>query len=201
MGHLNSYELDITKEIFSIALANAVDAFSKMANEKVMIEDFELMLGTYNDLDVTKVESNKNFMQVLSTDIKGGLSGKTYLIFEKNDLSNLFNIFNPDASKSIDEEALSEIQQAILLELDNILVAAMVTQISNILELFCYGDVPSYSLKKPVDFEALLHENIKDFEVVIQLKANFRSYETNIKPRLYCFFTSDFICFNQAIDR
>lgn len=194
---LSEYELDITKELINIALANAADAFSKMTNEKVLVQHFHLMLVEPVNIKSLLPDPTDKLLYVLTTDVKGNLEGKSYLIFNTTDTARIFKIFAPNQEGSMDGE-LSELQQALLLELDNILSAAVITQLSNFLGLYTYGDVPG--LRKLSDAQALtcFEQETKHFDVVFHIHARFKSYQTNIQPAFVWFFKSDFL---QAIQQ
>ncbi len=85
---LSDYELDITKELISIALANAADAFSKMAGEKVLVNQFDLTLGAPHAKAVLP-EGFEDALHVLTTDVKGTLEGKSYLVFNQSDTKRI----------------------------------------------------------------------------------------------------------------
>lgn len=191
MPHLSEIEFDITRELISIALANSADAFSKMANEKVLITDFSLSFIESQQLSKLIPNTTEN-IHVLTTHVKGKLDGKSYLLFTDSDVKKVFNVFL-GRNNYQENEKLDELQQAILLELDNILSAAMVTQISNFLALFCYGDVPHIETCNAESLQQKCLNETQHFDVTIGIQAQFKTYHTNMNPTFIWFFTSDFI--------
>jgi chemotaxis protein CheY-P-specific phosphatase CheC len=193
MNILNSIQLDVTKELISMALANAADSFSKMTHEQVLISGYKMKVIEPGDVETLLVDSAENtdyFM--LNTQIKGQISAQTYLMINHKDTGSILNIFAPgQPAPALDQ--LTELQEATLLELDNIITAAMVTQISNILEVFAYGDVPSLQHLPQPEIIDHFREDIKSFDVILLINARFRSDLTNMNPHFICFFKTDFL--------
>ena len=136
---LSEYELDITKELVSIALANAADAFSKMASERVLVQQFELTIGS-PDARTVLPDGLQGSLHVLTTEVKGNLEGKSYLIFNQSDTKRICQVFAPK-QPAYTGEGLGELEEALLLELDNILSGTVITQLSNCLDTFIYDGV------------------------------------------------------------
>lgn len=192
MISLSDYEFDITRELINIALANAADAFSKLAQERVLIKGFNLCFLEKEEYYKVLESENKSLFYILSTDIKGKLDGKSYLLFNDDDTRKIFKVFAPNHIE-ISETGLNEFQQAVLLEIDNILTAAFITQLSNILNLFTYGDVPKIlacSKEKTLEY---FEQNIKDFDIVLNIHAKFESSDTKMSPSYIWYFKSEFL--------
>src|SRR4028118_1134973 len=109
---LSEYELDITKELISIALANAADAFSKMAGEKVLVNQFNLTIAPPESKPLLP-EASQEPLHILTTAVKGSLEGKSYLIFDADDTHRIFKVFAPGKEVAADG-SLNELQQALL---------------------------------------------------------------------------------------
>lgn len=188
---LSEYEMDVTKELISIALANAADAFSKMAGEKVLVNQFNLTIAPPDGSPLLS-DSQQAPMHILTTDVKGTLEGKSYLIFDATDTRRIFKIFAPGKEVAADG-SLDELQEGLLLELDNILSAAVITQLSNFLDLFIYGDVPGLRTMNRADALACFGKETGHFDVVFHIHARFKSYQNNLQPVFIWFFKSDFL--------
>lgn len=188
---LTDYELDITRELINIALSNAADAFSKMAGERVLVNQFHLTLGSPH-VEPVLPQGFQEPLHVLTTDVKGSLEGKSYLIFDGADTQQIFKIFASTQAASTGS-TLSELEQALLLELDNILSAAVITQLSNFLDVFIYGDVPGLRTLSPAETLERFKEETGHFDVVFHINARFKSYRTNLQPAFVWLFKSDFL--------
>ena len=74
-------------------------------------------------------------LYILVTQIIGDISGKSFLIFSSDESKEIFQALK----LSISNDALKE---AFLLEIDNIISASVIAELSNALHLEIYGDVP-----------------------------------------------------------
>jgi chemotaxis protein CheY-P-specific phosphatase CheC len=194
MKNFTETELEVTKELLNISLANAADAFSKMANERVLFSSFDLEVLRKDEIKSLLSDVADNGLYVLTTEVKGKLEGISYLIFDKKDAEGIFPIFAPNQANISEEGTLSEFQQAILMEVDNILAAAMVTQLSNFLDLFVYGDVPNYKLLNKSELTDLLaNDHDIYYEVALNLKAKLETSKSDISPTFIWFFKNDFV--------
>ena len=192
MISLSSYEMDITKELIHIALSNAADAFSKLAKERVLIKGYDLKILDKEDYYRIMEKEQHQQLYVLTTNIKGKLDGKSFLLIDQQDAKKIFKVFSP-SHEQVSPEGLSEFQQGILLELDNILTAAMVTQLSNILDLFTYGDVPKLDFFSQSQIKEYFKESIENFDFVLNIDARFQSFDTNMSPSFIWFFKSELL--------
>ncbi len=188
---LSEYELDITKELISIALANAADAFSKMAGEKVLVQQFDLTIGTPGARAVLP-EGFEAALHVLTTEVKGNLEGKSYLVFNQSDTKRICQVFAPGQA-TYTGEGLGELEEALLLELDNILSAAVITQLSNFLDTFIYGGVPGLRTLSHGEALTRFGAETEHFDVVFHIHARFKSYRTNLQPSFIWYFKSEFL--------
>lgn len=191
MSLLTAYELDITKELISIALANAADSFSKMANEKVLIREYNLSVLKKEEVGKAFINEHDPHWYVLTTDIVGKLEGKSYLLFNQQDAEKVFDMFTPGQVST--NGRLSELQEAILLELDNIITASMVTQLSNFLNIATYGDVPNLKHLSRQETLGYFERDVEHFDVILNIQARFQSYQSNMMPSFICFFKSEFL--------
>ncbi|WP_038032885.1 chemotaxis protein CheC [Thermonema rossianum] len=194
MVQLTPYEFDITRELFSIALANAADAFSKYAGEKVMIKDYSIEIFDKEQQDETIKRLQDEHFYTLTTEIKGALHGKTYLLFQHEEIKKVFQIFaQPPVSIVEKEGEITDIQKDILLELDNIISAAVVTQVANFTDLFIYGDIPRFSYLPAQQLSEQFKADFATFGHVLNIRTQLQSYNTNLNPLFICFMDDDFL--------
>jgi len=158
---INLQQESFIKEIMESGFHKAAKAFSAMAKTEVSIESLMLKYLEHPD-QVNSILPNSNSLVVLTTDMIGELKGKSYLVFSEEESHKIALACSPIPLLS----GQTEFEDAILLEIDNILSASVITQVSNKLNLKIYGDIPS--LKK---------SNYND--VLAILKKDFSHYQTN----------------------
>lgn len=136
--YLSEQEVLVALDIIKKGLVNATASFSSLAKQNIGIKvgDFEIF-----DISIAtpiKIEKNTD-LTVLTTEIIGELHGKSYLIFDEHETAEIYASCLPP---SVLEEGGDRIKEAVLKELDNILSAAVITELSNKFNLKIFGDVP-----------------------------------------------------------
>jgi len=176
MDQLNNLETDVIKEIVNIGLAKAADALAMIINEKVLIKCVELKSpgDVFTEIDKDQI--------YLSTDINGDIRGVCYFIISKHDAAFLVDKALPN-STSDEPFVINEMNEGFLLELDNIISAAVTTQLANLLQMNIFGDVPKLS-----KWETLTNmDHLYDKFNPLFLKTEFQMESVTFNPRFYWF--------------
>lgn len=177
---LSNKELDYAKEIVNISLAKAGDALSFFIKQKTIISSNSVSLDKISDSTVfTKIQSNHIIS--LKTEIKGEFDGNCYLLFTEEDKEKILELTLPNNILS-DETKKQEFGNAILLEIDNILTASVVTQFSNILKFKMYGYVPQIKIVQSNEINEYLYSENKDKDSLLNIKTKFMTDIDKLEP-------------------
>lgn len=179
---LNKVELDITREIINIGIAKAADSLSFFIKEKVLIRLLEIQVNSKDYFPISRKNhlTDKNYL--LTTEIKGVMKGKAYLIFNEQETEKIVAANLPESIRNNEAEK-AKMTEAILLEIDNIITGAVVTQFSNIFQCKIYGDVPSLNILAGKDINHHLSVHHDKGLNVIYFNARFITKdETEITP-------------------
>lgn len=163
---INEHELEILMDVTQIALQNATASLHNLLKDEVLVK--ESVFGKEAVLEDMRQYAEKNTdVKILFTEVVGPVSGKSYVLLDNDSFVKICNHLLPD---SVAGQA--EMRQGIALELDNILIAALVTKFSNLLNLpQMHGHVPHYSENNLENFIAET-ENLKSsFSFSINLKS------------------------------
>ncbi|MDO1451261.1 hypothetical protein Q0590_33615 [Rhodocytophaga aerolata] len=189
---LTNYEFEVAKKLLHLALDNAAAAFSKMAMDQVLVKNFDIYILEKDSFAKTINPQSERSYFILTTEMKGDLSAKSYLIFDQLDISKINKLFLNQDTHSINGE-LTPLQQSILLELDNIISASMITQIANLLNVFVYGDVPYLDYLSKNDMLKIFHQDSLVHNPALSMQAKFQLSNTQIASSFLWFFTTDFL--------
>ncbi|MEQ8478086.1 hypothetical protein [Fulvivirga sp.] len=176
MASITVNEKKLMSKIINHGYNHAAKSFSSMTGQKVTIEGSEVELCSKHDYLKDNLDHLKN-ITVLQTDVIGQIQGASYLIFneqEKITVSEMTSAaFGPNSKLEDD---------VILMEIDNIISAAVITELSNSLKLSIYGDVPQlYQLKDIHDFHKYINEGNSDYYLLTRTKFIFENH-TSISP-------------------
>lgn len=141
MSALSDYEINAIRDILNVGLAKAAETLSFFMNEKISIEAFDFKIETvdfYKENFTLKPDSK----YILTTEVIGEVKGYCYLVFSKADTTKLFELSLPENILPGSKE-FETMSVALLLELDNIVSASVITQLANLLKLKMHGGIPS----------------------------------------------------------
>jgi chemotaxis protein CheY-P-specific phosphatase CheC len=134
--------------VMNTGFDKAAISFSRLVNRPVRIIKSQSVLIRHED-DFSCISEEQGDLYVLITQIIGDITGKSFLIFNEEESQEIFRLMNT----SISNVALHE---AFLLEIDNIISASVISEISNKLDLDVYGDVPQLSKIHARDLQEFL---------------------------------------------
>lgn len=196
---LNKVEEDIAKEIINIGLGKAADSMAFFTQDKVFIRTKDLRICKTGDIKHINHEGGSTDERfVLTTNVKGELEGACYLIFTAEEVEKLLNKSLP--SSVLEDEAKKNVMgDAILLELDNIISASVITQFSNFFKYKMYGDVPGLDKVQKDDVNDLLLKDAGDYKSFIYFHSEFSTGEMDINPEFIWFLDAPFFTGVQAV--
>lgn len=127
----------IIQEIFEAGYQHAAESFSSLTGLGIKAEGLTIELGSNTDHLPDEIPVKKSFT-LLSTKLFGDAKGESILILNERERSLISaqNLTISGTSISIGETSF-------LLELDNIVSASVITEVSDELDLNIYGGVPS----------------------------------------------------------
>lgn len=177
---LNKLELNTTKSIISIGLTKSADSLSFFIKEKVKISVTDIEIRSNNQNSISKKTLANNYY-LLTTEIKGEIAGKAYLIFDKLEVEK---IVTGNLPQSVMNNPLqkAEMVMEFLLEIDNIITASVITQFSNILGAKMYGDVPKLNILEGNILHEYLQNNNLTQSKTIYINSRFIAEKMDIAP-------------------
>jgi chemotaxis protein CheY-P-specific phosphatase CheC len=134
--------------VMNTGFSNAAASFSKLINRQVKVINSQSVVIRHDD-DFSCISEEHGDLYILITQIIGDITGKSFLIFNEEESKEIFTLMGT----SVVSTAL---QEAFLLEIDNIISASVIAEISNQLELQVYGDVPQLSKIHARDLQEFL---------------------------------------------
>jgi len=178
---METKERQIANEIVNLGLQKAAESMAFFTKEKVELKGIDVKQEGISKIDSIFPCDTNETKYVLTTEIKGDLKGICYLIFSEQEVNKILGVSLP---KSIleDPEKLAVMSDAILLEMDNIIVASVVTQFSNSFQYKMYGDVPRLSKSNCIEFKELMKKENSGREQFIYFKSAMHTKELDICP-------------------
>jgi chemotaxis protein CheY-P-specific phosphatase CheC len=171
--------IQTVNEAFASGYANSASSFSMFAANKAEYRNLHLSVYKINGniIDGMKSFGKTVPSPMVTTEVFGELEGKSYLIFSQEEYDW---VTRGVKSKP---ETLAMIKNEFLKELDNIVSAAVITKLSNMLKVKIYGDTP---LLEPYDGDLtkLIHKDFAQGRERLYINSCHFTFEANpdIKP-------------------
>ncbi|WP_281613314.1 hypothetical protein [Flammeovirga sp. SubArs3] len=179
----NSY---LINDITNIALGNVATALSKVLKDEILVRNVQEVTDLKSDQLLRK--DYKGDLFVLTTDIIGDMKAETMLIIHKDDEQGIIEKILPRT-----EWGKNEMREAMLLELDNILIAAFVTKLANLFNNTIYGHVPGVKEMTQEKFDAYIQEREQGMTASYALRAELGAFKSRINMELICLFDETLI--------
>jgi len=141
---LNSYEMDVLKEIGNIGAGNAATALAKMLGKKIDMEVPKVKVMEFKE--VTEMFGGAELPVVgLFLKMTGDLTGSVMFILENKAAHSLVNILMGKPNDS-DNQEFDEIELSALKELGNIIAGSYMSSLSTLTELNIMPTVPDIAI-------------------------------------------------------
>ncbi|MEM6297267.1 MAG: hypothetical protein AAF740_01110 [Bacteroidota bacterium] len=173
---------DLSLSVLNLAMVHAANALGKMMQEEVLLSRVQFSPQKWD----WKGESDD--LYVMRTDIKGDFAGETYLVVVPEDEPPMSDVLLPGSL-----QARPEMREAILLEVDNILIAALVTRLSEVLRSQIIGDVPEAQGYTRESLNTFFTEKVNDSRYEFSFSSEFVTLGTGIRMNLVGFFEDSFM--------
>ncbi|MGB0167239.1 MAG: hypothetical protein ACPF8V_10345 [Luteibaculum sp.] len=126
------------------------------------------------------------------------MEGVCYLIFSEEEVQRILNVTLPESTRK-DPEKLRVMGDAVLLEMDNIIVASVVTQFSNSFAYKMYGDVPQLGKSNSKDLKAKLKSENVGRDHFIYFKSEMHTEKLDISPEFIWILEDNFLAGVQKV--
>lgn len=183
---------NIANEIVNLGLQKAAESMAFFTKEKVELTGIDVQQKDLGKLDDVFPCDNNELKYILTTEIRGDLQGICYLVFSEEEVNKILGVSLPQSILD-DKEKLAVMSDAILLEMDNIIVASVVTQFSNSFQYKMYGDVPRLSKSDCNGFKDLMKKENSGREKFIYFKSAMHTKELDISPDFLWMLNDNFI--------
>lgn len=191
MKDLTPQEVDIAKKIISAGLVKSAESLSFFMNETITLKDFDADKNLDNPpLELGKKDENN--IHFLITKVIGEMKGVCCLIFSEEEADHLRSAALPPEILN-SPEMMAEMSDGIMLEVDNIISASVITQFSNLLKVKIHGGVPSLKKISSKEMEEYIANEVNNELYLISFKTSFESSKAQFNPEFVWLFDNTFI--------
>lgn len=188
----NRSEREIAMELMNIGLGNGADAFSGTIGGMVLLKPLTFNYRSNpQHFRFPKLTADKSL--VLTTEIKGDLPGVSFLVIDSESIDELGDRALPPSMRNLPPEHLPEMRKEMLLELDNIVTAAVVTRLADLLSVNIHGSVPKAEILSGEEMEGFLRKMSAKHRPNVAVTTQFNTPALPKGPRYYWFFKKEFV--------
>ena len=141
--------------LMNTGFMQASKSFSTLINRDVKITNTKSVLIRHDD-DFSYITEDEGPLYLLITKIVGNLAGKSYFILNEKESDSICFMIGGTRERS------QSMKDPILLELDNIISASVISQLSNSLKLSIYGDVPELCKMGSLDLQDFIVKDVRE---------------------------------------
>jgi chemotaxis protein CheY-P-specific phosphatase CheC len=191
MVTFNQKEMQAARNIISAGLVKAAESLSFFMNETITLNELDQEESlSVNTIEIEK--KNQSNIHLMITKVIGELKGVCCLIFSEEEANQLRNTaLPPEVLNS--PEMMAEMSDGIMLEVDNIISASVITQFSNMLKVKIYGGVPELRKVNSTELESYLQEEINNEMYLVSFKTKFKSSHVSFAPEFIWLFDNTFV--------
>lgn len=164
--------------MLSQGFENAANSFGKILNRNIKVSTSQSVV-IRNDSAFSYISEEQDDVYVLVTNLMGDFSGRSYLIFSREEADEI--------AKSVLQESSGneKLREAMLLEVDNILSASVISEMSNSLGASVYGDVPRLKRMRADELQVFISGTKESQETysIIYFVTTFRFDNERIHPQ------------------
>ena len=183
---INELEKDVLREIISIGLARAADSFSNFSKGGILLNVPEVKIIEPKVLpDV--IDEYEEIYFVIRSVISGDLNGKTFLLFTAENIQKIADVCLEEGAR--ESANYQEEKDGILLEISQIITAALAKQLSDILKLDLTTDEPITLFSKEASSIKQILDDLPEYQpFVITIKTQFKNLVKEVElPMLVVF--------------
>lgn len=190
MEPITDAELIFARNIVNRGLLKAAESLSFFMKETISLDGLDYDFNKpSNPADFTSKKGEN--IHLLLTEVIGELKGVCCLIFSNEEADRLRQAtLSPEITSN--PEIMAEMSDGILLEVDNIISASVITQFSNILKHKIHGGVPRLKKLNSEEINQYVKSKLENDMFIISFNTHFVSAHLDFSPQFLWLFDSSF---------
>ena len=179
-NNLREKEIEAATRLIKGALTMAKATLEQILQSPITLK--KVAFGLENQRLSINNDPGAHNMSMIKTELRGELEGSCYLIFTEDDVNKIARACLPLAVLDDDSPESKMMMMGFLTEIDNMVSAAVITEIANSLSVELFGSVPSLHVMAPDKVNEYLANETSSYCSVIHFKAIFHGAELDISP-------------------
>jgi chemotaxis protein CheY-P-specific phosphatase CheC len=176
---LSKNELKTASQIIGTALLKARSSMEMILQTPINIQKIDF--GFREDIFESQVEEAE-YIYVIKTELMGELRGASHLLLPDYEVQRILSNVLPASVMEDESENGKIMRDGFLTELDNMVSAAVISSLSDLLDINFYGHVPDMQIIKREEVDEFIDSESQNYDTIIHFKAIFFSEKLDIAP-------------------
>ncbi len=181
MEGLNTIQLEILKELIDEALDKAADSMEKMLKIRVQQKDVEFGNGVIGHLD--EFEQLGRFkVHLVKVEFTGEIKGAFYFIIKGHEVDLINKVCLPESVNMARSSQNKMMKHDFMLEIENMIAALSITEISEFLGVNLIGGVPVVNVMQGDQINEYLRKENLINKTAFYVKSILAGINVDVKP-------------------
>ena len=177
-------------EVLSSGIDKTAGSLGVMIDQKVEIMEIELKQEPSFLLDTS--EQNNGNMILLRTQLVGDISGLNYLLISEKEAKTISSaIFSEELAGDVGD--IEDIMIEFLMEVENVMAAATISELADKLDMSMFGDVPRLQSMSLKEISNIMNAESDQFGTTVQLNCKLSVPGLQIYPVYVWLFDKSFL--------
>lgn len=192
MDNLSNLQFEIINELVDEALAQSVASMRDMLNIRMKKEYVNFGLGPLKRIQ--ELDTLGRFkVHVIKVNFNGELKGAFYFVINAYEVGTINRACLPESVTSVLSAANKEMKIDFILEIENIIAALSITQISDLLGVQILGEVPKAQVLRGEEVNDYFREENLNNKTAFHLRAVLAGSDLDISPYFIWMMDQDFV--------
>jgi chemotaxis protein CheC len=192
-NRIQSYHLDILKEVGNIGAGHAATALSKLLNKTIDMKVPAVRVVSFNEI-TELVGGSDNVVAAIFLRVEGEAPGNMFFLLPVNEATNLIQYLTGDQTFNLNHPPFSDLGLSALQEVGNILASSYLSALSDFTTLNLQPSVPALSIDMAIailSYGLLELSQVGDYAIVIDTEILEKIDEHSQKTRGHFFLLPD----------
>ena len=181
MDTLSNMQFEIISELVDDALGKSVESMRAMLNIRLRKDYVNFGLGHLKAID--EIDQLGRFkVHIIKVPFKGEIGGAFYFVINAHEVGAINRACLPESVTSVLSAANKEMKIDFILEIENIMAALSITEISEMLGVNLLGEVPKAQVLRGEQVNAFFKEENLNLKTAFHLRSVLTGTDLDIAP-------------------
>lgn len=191
-NNLTEREVEAINKLLKFGLSKAANAFQSVLGTNASLRSIDASLERISDVPQYSTKT-ENKAHLLKTELVGDIKGLCHLILSDEEVQKIQNAGLPEEILINNNPETRLMKLEFLTEIDNMVAGAVITQLSNFLDMEVYGNVPSLHVMHAEEVNKYIKAESSVYGSKVEFRAIFDIPQLGVHPEFVWLLQESFI--------